>query len=162
MEEGLKVKFRAFISLGILLNILFLLGQTMAIIDYDLAVELGFQEPVSDVTEVGVALNKGFGLADTIVYVPLFVLGIIGLIKKHRMGFYAMFAAMGITVYWPVVSLSTVFYAKGAKGWFFNDYTAYTVILLLVVCYGIWGMSLLIKNKPLLVKPKIRKEVSMV
>jgi hypothetical protein len=70
------------IGLGVLLNIVYLLGQTMAIINYDFAVSIDLQEPANEITEIGVALNKGFGFGDTVFYIPLFVVGIIGLLKR--------------------------------------------------------------------------------
>jgi hypothetical protein len=51
----------------------------MAVIDYDFTVSIDLQESVTEITEVGIALNKGFGLGDTIFYMPLFIAGIIGL-----------------------------------------------------------------------------------
>ena len=50
------------IGFGVLLNIIYVLGQTMAIVNYDFAVSIGLQEPVNEITEIGVASNKGFDL----------------------------------------------------------------------------------------------------
>lgn len=140
------------ISLGVLLNVIYLLGQTMALINYDFAVSLDLQESVNEITEIGVALNKGFGFGDTVFYIPLFVISIAGLLKRSSFGFYAMFGAMAITVYWPIVGLSTVFFAKGAPGWNFTDYTPYSIILSLISLYGIWGFWFLYKNRDVLVE----------
>ena len=136
------------IGFGVLLNITYVLGQTMAVMNYDFAVSIGLQEPVNQITEIGVALNKGFGFGDT----PLFVIGIIGLLKRSALGFYAMIGAMAITVYWPIVTLSTVFFAKGAPGWHFTDYRSYSILLSLIALYGIWGFWFLYKNRENLVK----------
>ncbi len=141
------------IGIGILLNIIYLLGQTMAIVNYGFTVSIDLQEPVSEITQIGVAINKGFGFGDTVFYIPLFIIGIIGLFKKSAFGLYAMFGAMAVTVYWPVVSLATLFYAKGAPGWHFTDYTSYTVTLSLIAIYGLWGFWFLYKNSGKLVKP---------
>ena len=140
------------IGFGIVLNVFYLLGQTMAIIDYDFAVSIELQEPLNEITEIGVALNKGFGFGDTVFYIPLFIIGIIGLFKRSALGFYTMFGAMAITVYWPIVGLSTVIYAKGAPGWHFSDYTSYSIILSIITLYGIWGFWFLYRNKGVLVK----------
>ena len=104
------------IGFGVLLNIVYVLGQTMAVINYDFAVSIDMQEPVNEITEIGVALNKGFGFGDIVFYIPLFVIGIIGLLKRTTIGLFAMLGAMAVTVYWPVVGLSTVIFAKGAPG----------------------------------------------
>ena len=135
--------FWILISFGILLNIFYLLGQTMALISYDFAVSIGLQEPMELVTAIGVAVNKGFGLGDTFLYMPLFILGILGLFKRASWGYYAMSAAMGITVYWPLVSLSTLYFAKGAEGWAFTNYTSYSFVLGFIALYGLWGLYFL-------------------
>ena len=144
--------FWILVSIGIILNLIYLLGQTMAIINYDFAVSIELQEPVNEITEVGVASNKGFGFGDTFFYMPLFVVGIIGLLKKSAWGLYAMFGAMAITIYWPLVGLSTVFYAKGAPGWHFTDYTSYSILLTSIAIYGIWGLWFLYTNRANLVQ----------
>ena len=144
--------FWILISTGILLNLIYLLGQTMAIVNYDFAVSIGLQEPINEITGVGVALNKGFGAGDTFFYMPIFVIGIIGLLKRSVWGLYAMIGAMAVTVYWPIVGLSTVFFAKGAEGWHFADYTSYSILLSLIGIYGIWGLWFLYNNRANLVK----------
>ena len=123
----------------------------MALINYDFAVLIELQEPVDEITEVGIALNKGFGLGDTVFYIPLFVIGIVGMFKRSALGLYAMLGAMAVTVYWPIVALSTVYFAKGAPGWYFTDYTSYSVLLSLIALYGLWGLWFLYKNRKLLV-----------
>ena len=139
--------FWILIGFGILLNIIYLMGQTMALIDYEFAVSIGLQESLNDITQVGVALNKGFGLGDTFFYMPLFILGIIGMLKRWKFGIYAMFGAMAVTVYWPIVGLSTVVFARGAQGWHFTDYTSYSILLSLIALYGLWGMWYLYKHR---------------
>lgn len=139
--------FWILIGIGIVLNIFYLLGQTSAIINYDFAVSIQLQEPVNNVTEVGVALNKGFGLGDTLAYIPLFILGIVGILRKTSVGLFAMLGAMAITIYWPIVALSTLCFAYGSPGWQFTDYTSYAIILSLIEIYGIWGFVYLFKNR---------------
>ena len=62
-----------------------------------------------------------------------------------------MIGAMAITIYWPLVCLSSILYAKGARGWNFTDYTSYTILLTAISLYGIIGFWYLIKNKEELV-----------
>jgi hypothetical protein len=153
MNETIKrtTGFWILIGIGILLNVMYLLGQTMAIINYDFAVSIELQEPLADITAVGVALNKGFGFGDTFFYMPLFVVGIIGLLKRSALGVYTMFGAMAVTVYWPIVGLSTVFYAKGSPGWHFTDYISYSILLSLIAFYGLWGSWFLYRKREELV-----------
>ena len=63
--------------------ILLLMGQTMALIDYDFAVQLGLQEGIKDVSSYGVQVNRAFGAGDTMVYIPLIALSLIGLSLIH-------------------------------------------------------------------------------
>jgi len=153
-REDRTTGFWFLIGIGMFLNIVYVLGQTMAVLNYEFAVSIGLQEPVNEITEIGVALNKGFGFGDTVFYIPLFVVGIIGLLKRTSLGLYAMFGAMAVTVYWPVVGLSTVIFAKGAPGWHFTNYTSYSILLSLIALYGIWGFLFLYKNRDNLVKKR--------
>ena len=56
-----------------------LLGQTLGLIDYPQAVQLGLQESVDQVSAYGVQVNRAFAAADTFVYIPLMVASLIGL-----------------------------------------------------------------------------------
>ena len=84
---------------GIVLLIEILLGQTMAFINYEFTAALGLQEARDIVGAMGVAVNKGFGVGDTIIYVPLLALGLVGLARQKRWGIFAMAGALTITAY---------------------------------------------------------------
>ena len=92
------------LSLAILL-----IGQTMALIDYDFAVQLGLQESIKDVGQFGMQSNRAFAVADTIVYIPLIAVSIIGLIQKKRWSLYTTGAVMGISIYWAT-TIIFIFY----------------------------------------------------
>jgi hypothetical protein len=147
MNETRNIGFWILISLGILLTIMLLIGQTFSLINYDLTVSLGLQESVEEVSEVGVAWAKGFAFGDTILYLPLLLIGIIGLLKRKSWGFYSMFGALAITVYWPIVSLSTIFIGRTAVNLNPDKYVSYSIILPLIAIYGLWGMWYLHKNR---------------
>ncbi len=147
MNETRNIGFWILISLGILLTIMLLIGQTFSLINYDLTVSLGLQESVEEVSEVGVAWAKGFAFGDTIIYLPLLLIGIIGLLKRKSWGFYSMFGALAITVYWPIVSLSTIFIGRTALNLNSDKYVSYSIILPLIAIYGLWGMWYLHKNR---------------
>jgi hypothetical protein len=147
MKNRKSFWFWFLIGIGILLNLMYLSGQTMAIINYDFTVSTGLQESIDEITGVGVAFNKGFGLGDTVFYIPLFIAGIIGLIRGKIWGIYTMFGAMAVTVYWPIVSLSALYYAKNAPGFNFTNHSEYAVILSLIILYGLWGLWFLYRNK---------------
>jgi hypothetical protein len=152
MDQKRGLGFWFLIVIACLLAIWFILGQTLCIFFYDFTVSLGFQDSINDVTAVGVAFNKGFGIADTLFYIPLLISGIIGILKKKRMGIYLMFSALAITVYWPIVCLSAVYFAKGDPGWNLTSYAEYTMILSLITVYGVWGMCFVYINRARLIK----------
>jgi len=122
------------------------LGQTMSFIDYNFTVALGLQEPKEIVGEMGVAVNKGFGVADTIIYAPLLLAGLIGFWQRKRWGLWALGGALAITAYWPLVCLFFLFFAKGSPGFNFSSYLSYTIILVSNTLYGLWGLWYLYKN----------------
>jgi hypothetical protein len=126
---------------GTLLFFELLLGQTLAFISYDLPVSIGLQEAKEIVGEMGVAVNKGFGVGDTIVYVPLLVIGLAGLWARKMWGVFAMAGVMAITAYWPMVCLFLLVFAKGTPGFHFTSYTSYTIVLTLITLYGLWGLG---------------------
>lgn len=126
---------------ALFLLIMVLAGQTMALIDYELTVSMGLQEPAGQVTAVGVAMNKGYGVADTLIYAPFLAGGLLGLPLRRRWGVLSMFAAAAITAYWPVAALSTVLFAKGAPGFALPDttVTAYTFLLITISATGLFA-----------------------
>ena len=77
-----KIGFWILIVFGILLSLLLLCGQTLALFDYDLMVKLGLQEPKAEVGRVWIAYASGFALGDTVIYLPMLLIGIIGLLKN--------------------------------------------------------------------------------
>ncbi|MBF0429635.1 MAG: hypothetical protein HQK83_00025 [Fibrobacteria bacterium] len=138
--------------IGILLLLELCIGQAMAWINYEFAVSIGLQESMEKVGETLVAVNKGFGVGDTIVYIPILILGLIGLWLRTNWGVTAMIAAMGITVYWPVTCMYILLYARGIPGFNFTDFCSYGIILSAISCFGIWGMWYLNKNSKKLIK----------
>jgi len=146
------MEIRFLMGFGIVLNIIYLLGYPMALINYEFAASVDLLERSSKITDVGVALNKGFGLGDTIFYMPLFLVGIIGLIKRSSMALFAMRGAMAITVYWSIVCLSTLFFVKGSPAWQFSDYTPYSILLSIIAIYGMWGFYFLYDVRSGLIK----------
>ena len=142
-----NIGFRILIGFGILLSLLLLCGQTLALVDYNLTVELGLQESVNEVGEVGIAFAKGFGFGDTLIYIPFLVAGIIGLLKNKNWGFFLMFGALAITSYWPMVCLYAFLSDRVAITLTPDKYISYSLLLPLITIYGLWGMWYLINWK---------------
>lgn len=115
-------------------------AQAIPAFNYELGVAMGTQEPASNITGVGVAFWKGFALADLVIYLPLLGLGLTGHCMGTRWGQAVLAAALGITVYWPVVCLAAVVAARDAAGWNIGNETAYWVVLPLIALWGAWGL----------------------
>lgn len=139
--------FWMLISIASVLVLMFLVGQTLGVFNYDLAVTIGMQESENEIGKVGIAFAKGFGLADTVIYIPLFLFGIFGLLKNKRWGKYAMFGALAISVYWPIVHLYAIFIDKISITLLPEKYLYYPIILSFIIIYGLWGMRYLYKKR---------------
>jgi hypothetical protein len=135
------------VIVGVFLNVMFLAGQTLSLIDYDLTVSLGLQESVDEISNTGVAFAKGFAFGDTVCYIPLFGIGIVGLLRSRTWGLFAMFGALSITVYWPLVHLYAIYAGKSYMHLSHEKYLSYSIILPLIALYGLWGMWFLYKNR---------------
>ena len=145
-----SVGFWILISVGLLLLLFLLVGQTFSLINYEAAVAYGLQESVQEVSEVGIAFAKGFAFADTLVYIPLLLLGIVGLLKRKKWGVYLMFASCAISVYWPLVHLYAIYIEKNAIVLDPEKYITFPITLSLIIIYGLWGMWYLYKNQKVL------------
>ena len=121
---------------GWLLLLYLVYAQAIPAFDYDLGVRMGTQEPASAVTEVGVGFWYGFAFGDLVAYIPLLLFGLVGHSLARSWGRVALAAALGITVYWPVVCLAAVFTARGATGWYLANETAYWFVLPVI---AIWA-----------------------
>ncbi len=135
---------------SLLLLAMLLLGQMMAFIDYDFTVSLGLQEPAEMISLMGVAVNKGFGLGDTIVYIPLLVVGLAGLWLRKEWGVFAMTSAMAITAYWPAVCFSLLLFARGTPGFAFTRFVPYGIFLSCIFLFALWGLWYVIARRNVL------------
>ena len=152
MSRPRPIGYRILLVTGFLLLALLLLGQTMAVIDYDFTVSIGLQESEHVMGEMGVAANRGFGIGDTAVYVPLLALGLYGLLKRKPWGVLTMAGAMAITAYWPVTCMFILIYARNISDFHFTNYTAYAILLTLITVYGLWGLWYLYSRRHVLIQ----------
>ncbi|MGI9317137.1 MAG: hypothetical protein ACR2QW_07400 [bacterium] len=131
--------FWIFQGLGWLLVFYLMYAQVISAFDYELGVSMGTQESASLITEVGVAFWKGFAFAD-LLYTPLLAIGLFGQLKTPVRAKLLLAAALGITVYWPLVSLAAVHTARGANGWYLQGEITYWIVLPLIAVWGLWGL----------------------
>jgi len=125
---------------GWLLLIYLVYAQAIPAIDYDLGITMGTQESAEVVTEVGVAFSYGFAFGDLVVYIPLLAIGLIGYAMNRSWGRVILSAALGITAYWPIVSLSAVVAARAAPGWNLPNEDVYWMVLPVIAAWAAWGL----------------------
>lgn len=123
---------------GWLLLLYLVYAQAIPAFNYELGVALGTQEPASVVSEVGVAFWYGFAFGDLVIYVPLLAVGLVGYWLGHKWARIILAAAMGVTVYWPVVCLAAVVAARDARGWNLPHEIPYWIVLPLITTWGAW------------------------
>lgn len=114
-------------------------AQAVSAFDYELGVRMGTQESAQQITEVGAAFWYGFAFSDLVVYIPLLGAALIG----HWLActwWRAVFgAALGITIYWPIVVLAAAVDARDASGWDLDE-AAYWVVLPTIAAWALWGL----------------------
>ena len=121
-------------------------AQGIPAFGYEMGVSMGTQEPAERITEVGAAFWYGFAFGDLVTYIPLMIAGLIGHLRGARWGLVALAAALGITVYWPIVSLAALVDARDASGWEIASEGPYWIVCLLVASWGVLGLWILMKK----------------
>lgn len=119
------------------------IAQCTAAFSYELGVRMGTQEPREQITEVGTAFWWGLALADLVFYTPLLGVGLIAHWAGSGLAGPLLGAALGTTVYWPIVSLATVWRARGAPGWSLPKEAQYWVVLPMIASWGLIALILL-------------------
>jgi len=131
---------------GWLLLIYLVYAQGVSALRYEWGVAMGTQEPASTITEVGAAFWYGFAFGDLVFYIPLLAAGLIGHLRTARWTGVVLGAALGITVYWPIVCLAALVDARDATGWNVASETPYWVVCLAIASWGAWGLCALVKR----------------
>lgn len=124
---------------GWILLVYLLYAQAIPAFDYELGVRMGTQESAQQITEVGAAFWYGFAFSDLVVYIPLLGAGLIGHRFEYPWWRVIFGAALGITMYWPIVVLAAAVDARDASGWAVDE-TAYWVVLPAIVAWAFWGL----------------------
>ena len=153
-RPGRPAAFWVIVLFNILSVIILLVGQTTAIFDYDFAVGIGMQESLEEVSEFGVQVNRAFGVGDTFVYIPLIILGAIGLLMRKRWSLYVNAAAMGISMYWTLTVAYVLVFLRGVPGYTLRPGPEYVVFLGAFMIFGLWGLLYIVFRGDRLLGPK--------
>ena len=129
---------------GWMLFVYLVVAQCLSALNYSLGVRMGTQEPAEQVTDVGVAFFKGFAGADLVFYTPLLGVGLVGHFRDAVWSDLILGAALGITIYWPIVCLWAVRAARGATGWELPKEAQYWVVLPMISLWGVVAMAVLL------------------
>jgi hypothetical protein len=131
---------------GWLLLVYLVYAQGVSALSYELGVSMGTQEPATVITEVGAAFWYGFAFGDLVFYIPLLAAGLIGHLRSARWTGTVLGAALGITVYWPIVCLAALVDARGVAGWNVASETPYWVVCLTIASWGAWALWALLRG----------------
>jgi hypothetical protein len=124
--------------------IVLVLGQTTSLFAYDFAVRLGLQESVGEVTAYGVEVNRAFGAGDTMIYVPLILVSLVGLSLRKRWALITTAAVMGISAYWSLTLTAMLMFLRDVPGYRLVPGLEYWVSLGTFLVFGIWGIIYLV------------------
>mmetsp|Transcript_19845 Transcript_19845/g.32013 ORF Transcript_19845/g.32013 Transcript_19845/m.32013 type:complete len:183 (+) Transcript_19845:49-597(+) len=134
------------IVLQLLSVVILLLGQTLAIFFYDLAVQMRLQEDGDEVGPAVVQINRAYGMADTILYIPIIVSSVLGLTwKKRRESIICTAASAGIHSYWSIQGFFTYIFeaTNDVPGWTYNTPVSAYLFCLFYFCFGIGVLTFL-------------------
>lgn len=121
-------------------TVLMLVAQSTPIFDYELAVRLGFQNGADKISEFGVQVIRAFCVADTLVFIPLTLIALLGLLLRKRWALYATAATTGISVYWVVAYGFMVSFLGGQPGYHAALAAPDWVIMGAYALFGIWAL----------------------
>ena len=124
-------------------------AQAISAFDYELGVTMGTQESADMISEVGVAFWYGFAFGDLLTYIPLLTAGLVGCWLGRLWGRALLAAALGISVYWPIVCLAAVTTARDVTGWNLTNETPYWLVLPLITLWGASGLWYLTRSDSL-------------
>ena len=130
-----------FMSLSV---VLLTLGQTKALLDYDFTVRLGMQEDIKKIGDFGVQINRAFAAGDTLIYIPLTVVSIFGLIIKKKWALLTSAAVMGISTYWATKAAFAFSFLEDVPDYSFVPGVDYWIFISSYIVFGIWGIIYLI------------------
>jgi hypothetical protein len=111
-DDPLSLPLRIIIAFHVLNLCLWLVGQTGAVLFYDTVAAMGLQDPRDDVDAALVETNRGLGLADTLIPIPLLIMSAVGLYRRKFYGAICSWMVFSWTLYWPMVFFCSQWFYK--------------------------------------------------
>lgn len=127
----------AFLALS---TVLMLIAQTTPVFDYELAVRLGFQNGADKISEFGVQVIRAFCVGDTLVFIPLTLISLIGLLLRKRWSLFATASVTGISIYWVVAYGFMVAFLNGQPGYHVVLGVPDWIIMGAYALFGVWAL----------------------
>ena len=79
-------------------------GLGGAVVAYDQVAALGLHPERDNVDPVTALVTQAISLADVLIQLPFFILGVVGLWQRRFWGLVAAWIALGINLYWTTVA----------------------------------------------------------
>lgn len=148
-QKKLILGIKVIIGFHIINLLFFVVGQGGAVVAYETVAQWGFQEAIESVDPIIVVINRGIGLADVIVAVPIFIVAIIGLWQMRFYGVITSYMVFGISFYWTMVAwMKQHFYVQAAVKC--EPFSAGTHgVLAFVFLFSLWASWYLYKKRSL-------------
>ena len=134
------IAYWVIVSFLALSTVLMLIAQTTPVFDYALAVRLGFQNGADKISEYGVQVIRAFCVADTLVFIPLTLIALVGLLLKQRWSLFATASLTGISIYWVVAYGFMVAFLNGQPGYHVVLGMADWIIMGAYATFGVWTL----------------------
>lgn len=148
MQTTTKVPtgFKVIIGFHLLSIVVWTIGQGGTLVAYDTVASWGLQDPRALIDPAIVEVNRGIGLADMLIMIPLFAVAVVGLWRGKKYGAIASWLVLGITFYWPVVALASQFFYRHAGITHHPMPLSTYLILGTVLLFAAWATWYLARN----------------
>lgn len=121
---------------------LLILSQTVCIFAYDWTVRQGLNASEKELgSAIMVQSGRAYGVADTILYIPLLCTSAYGLLTKKQWSLICTAASAGISSYWTLTSLFLLVFSSRNVEDFHYKPDAFTWVL--VIFYMVYGILVL-------------------
>lgn len=147
MKEKVPAGVKVIIGFHFLCAVAWTIGQGGAVLFYDTVAGWGLQDPRESLDPVLVENNRGMGLTDFLIQIPLFILAIAGLWRMRFFGAVASWMIFGISLYWPMSYWSTQYFFREAGVRYVPAEAAPHILLAFIFIFSVWGTWYLFRKR---------------